>query len=285
LFEKFKNSVAGTIGIEFEIIKIDNTNNIYSICEAYNQGAGLAKFQYVCFAHEDILFTSKNWGLILKEIFENDNKVGAVGVAGSKYKSLAPGGWPNGVVNLDCINLIQCYGNEKALQLSNPENNNLLVEVKVLDGVFLFTRKTIWEINQFDSQTFKGFHGYDLDFCLQVGRQYKIMVTYQFLIEHKSVGMQNKDWMINAVLLSKKWNDYLPVGNLTYKEKRDVEWAQKKLFALKMRVCGFSFSQVLSVFLRFGYVKFFSFKGNFLFVVEIFNSTLSKLGVNVKTAS
>lgn len=284
LFVEFEKSVTETIGVEFEIIKIDNKCNKYGICEAYNLGASSAKFEYVCFAHEDILFQTTNWGLILYQTIKNDSKIGLIGVAGSKYKSLSPGGWPNGLINLDCYNLIQCYGNEKVIQIANPENGPI-AEVKVLDGVFLFTKKTIWKSNQFDSKTFKGFHAYDLDFCLQIGKQYKLIICYQFLIEHRSQGLQNKEWMLNTILLSKKWNDYLPIGNLTHAEKKHVEWCQKRLFALKMMVCGFSIFKVLIVFIRFGFVKFFNLQGNISFLGEIIKSISIKFLKKIKIIS
>src|ERR1700744_2986719 len=109
LFRKFEKSVADNIGVEFEIIKIDNTGNRYGICEAYNKGAASAKFEYLCFAHEDILFRSDNWGQVLIKAFEGDEHIGVIGVAGSKYKSLAPSGWPTGNAKADRYQLIQHY--------------------------------------------------------------------------------------------------------------------------------------------------------------------------------
>ncbi len=277
LFKQFEESVASTIGIEYEIIRIDNKNNRYNICEAYNLGASSAKFNYLCFAHEDILFKSNNWGLILKNIFEADDKIGIVGIAGSKYKSLAPSGWPGGQSALDCYNLVQTYGDEEINQVFNPEPGNPLVEVKTLDGVFLFTKKAVWEQNQFDSDTFKGFHCYDLDFCLQAGKNYKLMVCYQLLIEHFSSGSENKNWAIASIQLSKKWNQYLPVGEVDHKNKIAIEWRQKRLFALKMKINGFGVSQILPVFFGFGYLKFFSWSGNISFIKEFITSIKRKV--------
>lgn len=277
LFNQFENSLSETIGLEFELVRIDNNANKYSICEAYNLGASVAKFDYLCFAHEDILFKSDNWGKVLTAAFEADPKIGVVGIAGSKYKSLSPGGWPNGQLNLDCFNIIQQDGDERVVQVINPEIDSQLVEVKTLDGVFLFTKKAVWETNRFDAHTFKGFHCYDLDFCLQAGRNYKVMVCYQLQIEHISMGSENREWVTNSILLSKKWNDYLPVGTLSYNDKMAVEWYQKRLFALKMNIQGFSFSQIISVFVNFGYFKFFNLKGNRLFLNEIFKSVSKKI--------
>jgi hypothetical protein len=40
----------------WEAIIIDNTNPSRAIAEVYNEGAGMAQFPIVCFAHEDITF-------------------------------------------------------------------------------------------------------------------------------------------------------------------------------------------------------------------------------------
>jgi len=276
LFKQFESSVNETIGAEFEIIKIDNKNNRYSICEAYNTGAISARFNHICFAHEDIVFRSNNWGTILKDAFENNHNIGIIGIAGSKYKSLAPSGWPSGHPNADCYNLIQQNKNDRLLQIFNRENKDTMAEVKVLDGAFLFTTKQIWAYNKFDEKTFTGFHGYDLDFCLQVGKNHKLIVCFELLIEHLSTGSENKDWLINSILLSKKWKDHLPIGNLSYQDKLSVEWYQKRLFALKMRIHGFSLFKITAIFLKFGYMRFFNLDGNISFLKEIIRATVKR---------
>jgi hypothetical protein len=108
LFILIEENISKTIGTPpFEIIKIDNTNNQYGICTAYNTGAAAAKFPYLCFVHEDVIFRSMNWGEELISFFEKNQETGLIGIAGSKYKSLSPGSWVNGLPSLDCLNLIQ----------------------------------------------------------------------------------------------------------------------------------------------------------------------------------
>ena len=277
LFENFQKSVSETIGTTYEIIKITNTNNVYCISEAYNLGAKQAKFEYLCFAHEDILFKTFNWGPLAIDLFNLDSNVGLVGIAGSKYKSLSPGGWATGFVFLDCYNLIQCYGDNKSLQVANPDKGLQWAEVKTLDGVFLFTKKIIWDNHRFDEKTFNGFHGYDLDFCLQIGQTYKLLVSYQFIIEHISFGRINRAWILSSILLSKKWKNLLPVGNWPQNVKKEVEWSEKRLFFLKMLVYKFTIFHSTKVFFDYGYLKFFNLKGNLLFIKEALNSKIKKI--------
>jgi hypothetical protein len=279
LFAKLEANISNTIGTEFEIIKIDNSNNQYSISSAYNIGAASAKSPFLCFIHEDIIFHSTGWGAELQSFFETNKEAGLVGLAGSKYKSLSPGSWVNGQSSLDCFNLIQHNpkNNENEIQNFNPDQNKLYVEVQTIDGLFLFTTRHVWSQMRFDETTFKGFHCYDLDFALQVGRKYKIYVTYTMLLEHLSMGSLNNHWIEQSILLSEKWKDVLPVGKLQFAEKRKLEWKQKRLFFQKMLIYGSSSADALSVLFRFGYVRFFSFSGNIRLISEIIGSILKKL--------
>ncbi|MFX4377337.1 glycosyltransferase, partial [Acinetobacter baumannii] len=76
----------------------DNSANRYSICSAYNEGAEKAKYDNLCFVHEDVVFRTNNWGQIaLTEV----KKFDLLGVAGSNYKSKAISGWASGSAKLD----------------------------------------------------------------------------------------------------------------------------------------------------------------------------------------
>lgn len=84
-----------TIGADHELIVIDNSENKYSIFEAYNIGINKSKGEIVCFIHDDINFLTLNWGGILIEIFNENKKVGLIGVAGAKSKTKMPSAWWN----------------------------------------------------------------------------------------------------------------------------------------------------------------------------------------------
>lgn len=60
---ELEQNIENTIGnMPFEIITINNSQNSYSIYQAYNKGIKEAKYPYLCFMHEDILFHTVNWG-------------------------------------------------------------------------------------------------------------------------------------------------------------------------------------------------------------------------------
>lgn len=274
LFNNFEINLAETIGVQYEVIRIDNTGNKHSICQAYNIGAGKSQYEYLCFVHEDILFRTKDWGQLLISYFDQRQDAGLIGVAGAKYKSLSPSGWMTGDAGLDCYNLYQYYPlqNQLFFQANNPEPANNLIEVKVLDGVFLMTKKSIWLHYKFDEKTFQGFHCYDLDYCMQVGEKHKLFVSSKLVLEHFSAGSSRKEWIENAILFTDKWKQKLPTGNIAYKKKKQVEWGLKRLFFLRMRNYGLPFFKIIAIFFSYGYLKYFNLKGNLQFITEIYKS-------------
>ena len=89
LFEKISQSIEKTIGVEYEIVPIENHAK-YSLCEAYNLRFEKAKYKYLCFVHEDVVFLTQQWGSRLISIMKEDESIGLIGVAGTKFKSTYP---------------------------------------------------------------------------------------------------------------------------------------------------------------------------------------------------
>ena len=79
--EPLKISIAETIGVEYEVVVIDNSHNDYSLFSAYNEGVRHAKGEILCFCHEDILFHTPSWGGSVQDLFY-DASIGVVGVIG-----------------------------------------------------------------------------------------------------------------------------------------------------------------------------------------------------------
>lgn len=90
--EKLINNIQYTIGVEYELIVIDNSKNEHTIFSAYNIGIRKAKYPILCFMHEDVIFHSLNWGNEVINSF-NDPSVGLLGVIGSCYLSKQSMGW------------------------------------------------------------------------------------------------------------------------------------------------------------------------------------------------
>ncbi|MGQ7945250.1 glycosyltransferase [Flavobacterium sp. WC2509] len=199
-----------TIGSDFELIIIDNSENRYSIFEAYNIGIEKSKGKYLCFVHDDILFHTKGWGNVISDIFETNHDYGLIGVAGSSQKTRVPSGWWDCKNEYKSINIIQHYPNGKITKEQFGFENSILNEAVIADGVFLALRK---EMNVAFDQKLKGFHNYDFNIAIEVLRKkYKIGITNQILIEHFSIGNLNRQWLESMIRVHKYYHKFLPIA-------------------------------------------------------------------------
>lgn len=211
LDDSFRKNIVETIGWPHEIITINNSENKFSIFEAYNIGIKESKGDCLVFLHEDIFIHTDGWGRILYEIFHEDTQVGLIGIAGSKMKSKMPSAWWDCPADLRVINIIQHIG-ESNIQIKRWHsgfNNKLEEEVAVIDGVFMALRKD----RSINFRTdIEGYHNYDLNISLEyVLKKYRTLVTSRILIEHFSIGTLNKSWYISAIQFHKKYHNYLPI--------------------------------------------------------------------------
>jgi len=239
LLQQLSENIKETIGVDFEIISIANPDGRIGICEAYNEGAREAQYSILCFCHEDILFHTQNWGLLLiSHLKERD--VSLVGILGNTIKTKIPSGVYSSVQTTNRINQLQrLKDNSTEHYLTNPLNE-IVSEVAVLDGMFLATIKHYWQKQPFDEQLVDGFHGYDIDFSLSMGKLGKVIVVYDILIEHFSFGGNTADWLKSQFALVKKWESQLPIQtkdvNKNTLNKREIDdLTQITLSILKLK--------------------------------------------------
>lgn len=208
-----QKSASETIGVEFEIIPIENYGT-YSIAEAYNMGAKMAKYKYICFVHEDVIFETNNWGLILANMMDDDSKLGLIGAVGAKRLSRYSLGWCNPfLLETLCGHLNQGFNSwDNYVYEDYSPNKSGIDYVVALDGFFLFTKKEFWEENNFDVKVVKGFHGYDLDFSLQIASKgLKAAVNKNVLLCHYSPGNNDKNWLYANCRVLRKWKRIFPL--------------------------------------------------------------------------
>jgi hypothetical protein len=198
------------IGVPYEIIGIDNTSNQYSIFEAYNEGVARSSYDILCFMHEDILFHTSDWGQkIAKHLSVPDT--GIIGICGGSTLSKVPASWSL-YDQKKYILQSSRSGGKSVLHKTGQKSQSTSTQVVVLDGVFLCANKSLFQKIRFDEKTFSGFHSYDLDICAQAFvAGYKNYAINDVLIEHFSNGHHNKQWVINSMKLSDKWNSLLPL--------------------------------------------------------------------------
>lgn len=248
LSKEFVNNINSTVGIDNEIIHIDNSENKYSIFSAYNFGISKSNFPYLCFVHEDVLFHSNNWGENVIAHLQ-DPKTGILGIAGGDLVTRVPASWATLIS--PCQNIIQTDKNKTSL-LIDPQNYLLSKRSSVtLDGIFLCMRKELTLSIRFDEQL-KGFHGYDYDISLQSSiAGYTNYVIYDIKLEHFSKGKTDILYFRNLISIYKKWEKYLPLigENITADERKQVlQIEQKKLYQLtkKMVRKGFEIDEIVA---------------------------------------
>lgn len=197
-YNALEKNIAETCGIPHEIIKIENPG-LMGICQAYNKGARKVKFNNLLFLHEDILFQTQNWGAKLLAHLETEN-VGIVGIAGGLYVPAVPGGWFT-TFDYALINIIQRKrdGMREVIRTFQEQ----VREAKALDGVFLCMKRETFRRYRFDGKM-HGYHGYDTEISLRIGKKLQNFVISDILIEHFSEGHPNQKWFKENIYIRKK---------------------------------------------------------------------------------
>ena len=217
-------NIRDTIGVEYEIISIDNSRGQFSIFQAYNEGVARAKGDILCFMHDDILFRSNDWGKVVVESFSSNPNMGALGVAGGHFMPDCPCSWSTCKTTSYHVWQTNRDGSATEYGCNDYTNGKRLVEVVCLDGLFMCIRRSLFDTIRFDDNTFSGFHCYDSDICMQVlSMGYSVNVTFDIDIEHRSNGACNQQYYDNLELWHNKWHGQLPITRgiiLTDNEKR-----------------------------------------------------------------
>jgi hypothetical protein len=234
LYQQLAKNVKDTIGVEYEILFYDNRESNKGLCEVYNLLAADARYDLLCFVHEDIIFTTVNWGMVLARLFSNEN-VSVLGVAGSKYKSKTFSGWFTGLTELDCCNIVHQFpdGHQETIFLQ-PTTGTVIDDVVCLDGVFICCTSKVWSDLRFDSENITGFHFYDIDFSIRAAKKNRVVVTYEIGMIHFTVGGDYGDrWVRSAFDYHLRNKDILPFTNQEVAPNTEVLLAKRNLDLLK----------------------------------------------------
>lgn len=223
-----EENIQMTIGdVAYELVWIDNSDNKYTICQAYNKGVRLAKYPFLCFMHEDIVFYTKDWGgMALKAM--SDTSVGLLGVQGCTYYDESTIYWT--MSGFRKANTILPWQNDKIKEDDFPI---LGTEVVAVDGMWMFTRRDLFKEIHWDEHTYNGFHMYDVDICMQFNTMgLKIQLLEDLWIQHNSYGNWNTDFFKGCQKFHEKWDKYLPVSAMPITEdikKRARENAMRNI--------------------------------------------------------
>ncbi|RZK26097.1 MAG: hypothetical protein EOO43_03785 [Flavobacterium sp.] len=210
LFESFEKNVSETIGCSYEMIRIENNKNPRGICEIYNEGLTKAAGTIICYCHEDILFETQDWGNELVTLLKVE-EIGLIGVAGAVYKSKFPTSWVAVPSEYYRTNMKQMKADGTSFY-SKILDEGSYSEVAVLDGCFVAGRKKVFLQHMWNQELLKGFHLYDLDICLKVRENYKLVVANNISITHFSEGNFGLDWLKASEQYHQINNGLLPVS-------------------------------------------------------------------------
>ncbi len=207
---EFANNIQQTVGVDYELIHIDNSENKYSIYSAYNAGVHKAQYPHLCFVHEDVLFQTVNWGEKVLTHLQMPN-IGIIGLAGGDVMTRIPAEW---------------WTLNKSIHITHTDKSGLKPEevlhfpvnftgirrsVVLLDGVFLCMKRSFFKDIRFD-EILGGFHGYDYDICAQsIVAGFNNYVIYDIDLEHFSTGKMDADYLQKLDLIFRKWEKQLPL--------------------------------------------------------------------------
>ena len=241
--QELKDNIALTIGVEYELVVIDNSKNQYSIFQAYNEGVRRAKYPLLCFMHEDILYHTQDWGTKVVEHFKDD-KVGMIGVYGGHY---IPNVSTWAFTFICSGTLIQ--GNRTSYQKRQYDVQSIKsdkyikekdnkVQVVAVDGLWFCIPKLVFDYICFDHQTYNGFHAYDLDISMQVNKAgFTVYTIFDILIEHFSLGNYDNQFLTAINIFHQKWNSHLPiVKGIVLSETEKNERAEFAMMSLYNRI-------------------------------------------------
>ncbi|MDD3078754.1 MAG: glycosyltransferase [Paludibacter sp.] len=241
-----KENIQNTIGIDYEIIVINNSENNYSIFSAYNKGVNLSNFPYLCFVHEDVLFRTNDWGNELIGHLK-DRNTGIIGIAGGKVMTKIPAQWSS---EGKYKNIIQ-HRKNKVYTWKEPQGfQGISQSAILLDGVFLSMRRELFDKISFDEKI-KGFHGYDCDICAQsIIAGFTNYVVYDILLEHFSGGNGDAQFYNNLITIYKKWEEHLPllspdVPDIIRSRIDKIEIKRLRKLIAKMVSTGFSTKSIV----------------------------------------
>ncbi len=282
LLNTVSQSVNNTIGVPYEIIAIDNSDGKYGICKAYNLGAAQAHYDIFCFMHEDIAFVTQNWGQNVVNHLK-DESVGLIGVMGA-YPMLIVPFYPDLKTEANIIFVdVDTDVNTHSLETMSPNDDALIKETLGVDGTLMITRRNVYNQFKFDDVTLTAFHGYDVDFSVQVQSKYKVCVVFDVLLKHYFKGGPNKSYVIEMLKLTKKWKNILPLSikPYNYTEYADLHWKGMPKFTESMVQFGFKSPYIISQFLYLSFNRFFKL---IPFVLVVKNIIIPKIWVDFKDA-
>lgn len=206
----FEKHVANTIGVKnFKIVGYPNFNE-FSLPEIYNKAIDEHNTEdsIMIFMHNDIIFKKNSiWGRIILTKFNNSD-YSIIGVAGGKTLINSCVWWQT---KSDMVGIVEhTDGYNTWVSEYSKEKKGQITPVVLIDGLFMAIDCNNIEY-KFD-EDFGKYHFYDLPICIKnFNSGFKIGVTTDIRILHKSMGITNQKWEDNRKKMTEKFKDMLPL--------------------------------------------------------------------------
>lgn len=174
-------------GRPHEIIVIRDAR---SLAEAYNRGIAASAGEIVVLSHDDIDILAPDFAVRLQGHLERQD---IVGVMGSTEMTGPAWGWSGHPHLRGWITHYAPSTNEWSVDIA--DYRQVSTNIAVLDGVFLAAKRDVFDAIAFDSDTFDGFHLYDIDWSYRAAMAgFKVAVTGDLLLVHASRGSFDPAW-------------------------------------------------------------------------------------------
>ena len=192
-----------------EVQVIEKVNNgMKSLSQVYNEILEESTNDIVVFCHDDLEFDTKRWGEKILKLFDKNPNYGILGLAGTKYLDSSAQWWSIPQTMYGIVN--HKHNGKKWTSTYSKDIDNKIEDTIIVDGLFIAINKT--KIKHKFDETIKGFHFYDLGFCLPNYLDgVKVGVLFNVRVTHLSIGQTNQQWEDNRLLFVNKYSDKLPI--------------------------------------------------------------------------
>jgi hypothetical protein len=206
-----ERNIRKTVGSPIELFMINNSEGKNGLASVYNFGAARSRGEILVFMHDDAFFMTEGWGPVLESLFAQDPYLGVAGVAGTQYLFRDNCSWTAAGRPFIKGRIVHDLQNgDFFATLFSPDRESC--EVVACNGVFFAVRRTLLTQFGFDEQTFDSFYFHEMDFCMQARKSWRVTVTADILVKHRSMGTYDKTWQRYGQLFLNKWAAELPAS-------------------------------------------------------------------------
>lgn len=193
-------------GVEHEIVGV---HDAASMSEGYNRGAARARGERLLFSHDDVALLVPDAGARMSGHFERFDVWGVAGatrVVGAGWVRAGP---PH--IYGQIAHQAGGAGPYTVCVYSAPRR--WVAGVRVVDGVLIGATRGAVERVEFDEETFRGFHVYDVDFSLRAHLAgLRVGVACDLAPVHFSGGAFDANWEADAARFEAKHAGVLERG-------------------------------------------------------------------------